>query len=129
MRPCPVIPRALLRGARISAWLCYPLPYKPADKPLHKPPHKPAHKIHPTKSTPRNPPHEIHPTKSTPRNHCAISQGSRISARFRRDPGSRRDFAGSPFSSGVALPELLVVRLAKRRPTAARHEQGRWDTT
>jgi hypothetical protein len=28
----------------------------------------------------------------------------------------------------VALPQLLVVRRSKR-PTAARHEQGWWDTT
>src|SRR6185503_8851884 len=39
------------------------------------------------------------------------------------DAGSRPRFAGTPFSSGVALLQLLVVRRSKR-PTAARHEQG-----
>jgi hypothetical protein len=72
------------------------------------PPHETASQA--TPQPPEKPPHET-------------------AARFRRDAGSRRDFARTPFSSGVALPQLLVVRLAKRRPTAARHEQGWWDTT
>ncbi len=83
-------PHTLLRGARIRAWLRHPDPTSHPTKPLRD-----------------------HP-KTTPRNRCAISQGRRIAARFRKDP----------FSSGVALPQLLVVRLAKRCPTAARHNQG-----
>jgi hypothetical protein len=48
-------------------------------------------------ASPQNPPHEIHPTKSTPRN-----PPHEITARFRRDPGSLRDFAGTPGRGAIS---------------------------
>ena len=72
-----------------------------------------------SQATPRN-----HPTKPL-RGFARTPDRGAIS----RDAGSRPRFAGTPFSSGVALPELLVVRRSKRPTAAARHEQGWWDTT
>ena len=84
----------------------------------------------PRKITPRNRPTKTPPT--TPRNHPTKPLGGFARTPDRgaisRDAGSGPRFAGTPFSSGVALPQLLVVRRSKR-PTAARHEQGWWDTT
>ena len=100
------------------------------------PPHKPPRLTsHPTKLTHRGDSLNNRPTKTphtTPRNHPTkpLRGFARTPDRgaISRDAGSRPRFAGTPFSSGVALPQLLVVRRSKR-PTAARYEQGWWDTT
>jgi hypothetical protein len=91
MRPCPVIPRALLRGGSAPGCVIPCLTSQPTNRFTSHP------TSHPTKSTPRNPPHEIHPTKSTPRN-----PPHEITARFRRDPGSLRDFAGTPGRGAIS---------------------------
>jgi hypothetical protein len=135
MRPCLVTPM-LCRPARGDQRLAALSPASQAT-PAHKPPRETASQaIHshstkpPHKTTPRNRPTKTplttlrnHPTKPL-RGFARTPDRGAIS----RDAGSRRDFAGTPFSSGVALPQLLVVRRSKR-PTAARHEQGWWDTT
>ena len=123
-----------MRPCLVTATLCRPAPgdqrlaaLSPASQatPAHKPPRETASQaIHnhftkpPREITPRN-----RPTKPL-RGFARTPDRGAIS----RDAGSRPRFAGTPFSSGVALPQLLVVRRSKR-PTAARHEQGWWDTT
>ena len=90
----------------------------PQDDP--QPPHETASQATQNPhTTPRN-----HPTKPL-RGFARTPDRGAIS----RDAGSRPRFAGTPFSSGVALPEVLVVRRSKRPTAAARHEQGWWDTT
>ena len=136
-----------MRPCLVTATLCRPAPgdqrlaaLSPAAQatPAHKPPRETASQaIHnhftkpPRKITPRN-----RPTKTpltTPRNHPTkpLRGFARTPDRgaISRDAGSRPRFAGTPFSSGVALPQLLVVRRSKRPTAAARHEQGWWDTT
>ena len=128
-------PHALPPGARGSAPGCV-IPRRTSHPGSQATPRTASQAIHshstkpPHKTTPRNRPTKTplttlrnHPTKPL-RGFARTPDRGAIS----RDAGSRPRFAGTPFSSGVALPELLVVRRSKR-PTAARHEQGWWDTT
>jgi hypothetical protein len=142
MRPC-LVTRTLCRPARgdqrlaalspaSQATLAHKPPRETASQATPQPSHKTTHN-HPTK--PPHKPHNNRPTKTphtTPRNHPTkpLRGFARTPDRgaISRDAGSRPRFAGTPFSSGVALPQLLVVRRSKR-PTAARYEQGWWDTT
>ena len=131
-------PHALPPGARGSAPGCviprltsHPgsqatprnrLTIDPATVPQDDPTTTPRNRLTSHTKTPHTTPRN-HPTKPL-RGFARTPDRGAIS----RDAGSGPRFAGTPFSSGVALPQLLVVRRSKR-PTAARYEQGWWDTT
>jgi hypothetical protein len=97
-RACPAIPRSVARRS---------------DQ--HLAALSPPHKTTPQNHNSTKPPH-----KTTPQNRCAISRGPRIAARFRGDPGSPRDFAGTPDRRAISRGPRIAARLSRgSRPSSA----------
>jgi hypothetical protein len=84
--------------------------------------------------TPQNHPTKP-PNKTTPQNRCVISWEPRIAARFRGDPGSLRDFAGTSDRCVISRgPRVLggqsgAMASSSARPDAHPHRRTRQTTS